>query len=234
MLVRGKAHCNRITRLASSFALIVAGGILAPVGAVAQHPAATAAAPVRIGEHREADHRDHAERTGRGQPEGKLAEQERDDRRLRAAYEERLNSLSAAIIQRKREEMTEARRRQQADDPAHDRRPRNDAGLDHDAHWDRRDSRWARDAHWDRSQENGSPAIADHVAHDRGSQGDPRADRQQFKDPRPIPGVRPMGAQAPRYPHGGAVPNIAVLGGAAPRDPKKGNILDGAAIHRKL
>jgi hypothetical protein len=98
--------------------LVAAIGAFVSVGAVAQPPASAGAGTAHQGAVRGDDHRDRGERLGRGRPEGKLAEQERDDRRLRAAYEVRLKDIDAAVKKATLDRLLELRRRRQADQPA--------------------------------------------------------------------------------------------------------------------
>ncbi len=105
--------------LSASCLLLAALGSFVSIGAVAQPPAAAAggAAAGNAQVHAD-DHRDRGDRSVRGRPEGKLAEQERDDRRLRAAYEERLKDIDAAVKKATLERLLDLRRRQRADHPA--------------------------------------------------------------------------------------------------------------------
>jgi hypothetical protein len=106
--------------LSASCLLLAMIGSFASVGAGAQPPAAAAGAgTARSGEVHPPDHRDRGDRAVRGRPEGKLAEQERDDRRLRAAYEDRLKDIDAAVKKATLERLLDLHRRQQADHPAH-------------------------------------------------------------------------------------------------------------------
>jgi hypothetical protein len=98
--------------------LVAAIGSFAPFAAVAQPPAAAAGTAHNREVHAD-DHRDRGDRSVRGRPEGKLAEQERDDRRLLAAYKERLKDIDAAVKKATLDRLLELRRRQQADHPAH-------------------------------------------------------------------------------------------------------------------
>jgi Spy/CpxP family protein refolding chaperone len=212
--------------LVTSCVRVVASTILLPASAAAQHAAATAtaptataptaAAPTHIGGGRENDHQNLGERALQGRPEGKLAEQERDDNKLRAAFEERLKALAALIKKSQQDEATDIRRRQQADHLARDRGASSAARTG------------------DAQRQAPSPEV-DRAADDRRLSSVAPGDNRQPQAPPSIPSsIRSTTAHAETYRRGDETPLITGLGGAAPRDPKWVGVLDGAAVHHKL